>query len=386
MADARTAPTGAAAPLMDAVRALRPLVLEHAEAGEKARRIAAPVLDALKSAGVFHMLVPHALGGGEVHPTEMLAILEELGAADASTSWIAMIGSSGAMTCAYLEDAAAREILGDGRSEIAGVVAPKGTATPVAGGFRVTGQWPFASGCQTSQWIGLSCMTQMDGAPAVLYATVPTSEIEIHDTWDVSGLRATGSHDVSADDIFVPESRAFYFLATRPKHPGHLYAFSMRGLLAVAVASVALGVGRGALDDLREIAGAKTPTGRNKPLVDWAITQVEYAQAEAALRSGRAFLIEAIDSMWDTVAAGGHTTDEQKALVRLAATTATLGAVKAVDTAYNLAGGSAIYAKSALQRRFRDVHALTAHVMVGTSSLEAAGRALLGLTVPPGFL
>jgi alkylation response protein AidB-like acyl-CoA dehydrogenase len=229
-------------------------------------------------------------------------------------------------------------------------------------------------------------MAESDGTPAVLYATVPTSEIEIHDTWDVSGLRATGSHDVSAHDVFVPESRTFNFLATKSRHPGLLYWFPLRPLLAAAVASVALGVGRGALDDLLEIARAKTPTGRNKTLAEWAVTQVEYAQAEAALRSGRAFLLEEIHEVWETLERGDKPSEEQRALVRLAATAATQGAVRAVDTSYALAGGSSIYAASPLQRRFRDIHALTAHVMIGASSLEAAGRALLGLTVPPGFL
>ncbi|MEO8457823.1 MAG: acyl-CoA dehydrogenase family protein, partial [Chloroflexota bacterium] len=315
--------------LLDSVRALRPLVLDHADASEKSRRMAMPVVEALRDAGVFRMLVPRGLGGREVHPLEFLSVLEELATADASAAWTAMIGSTSGLTCAFLDEAAAREILGDSPGLIgAGVVAPRGTATSVDGGFRVNGRWPFASGSLHSQWIGLSCVYEKDGAPTVLYATLPMSEVEVHDTWDVAGLRATGSVDVSAHDVFVPESRGFYFLATRPKHDGLLYAFSLRGLLAVAVASVALGVGRAALDDLRELAGEKTPTGRNKPLVEWAITQVKYAQAEAALRSGRAFLIESIESMWETLERGDKPTSEQAALIRLAATAATDGSVR----------------------------------------------------------
>lgn len=375
------------AALVDSVRALRPLVLEHADASEKARRVAAPVVDALTSAGVFHMLVPRALGGGEAKPLDLLGVLEELAAADASAAWVTMIGATSGLTSAYLAPDAAREIFGHGPGIFeAGVVAPRGAATPVDGGFRVNGRWPFASGCQLSQWIGLSCMTEKDGAPTVWYAMLPAAEVEIHNTWDVSGLRATGSHDVSAHDVFVPESRGFYFMTTRPRHPGPLYAFSMRGLLAAAVASVALGVGRGALDDLREFAGAKVPTGRMKPLAESAVTQTEYSQAEAALRSGRAFLVEAITAMWETLQRGDTVTDEQRALLRLACSAAVQGAVRAVDASYGLGGGSSIYAGSPLQRRFRDIHTITQHLMIGPASWEAAGRALLGLTVPPGFL
>src|SRR4051812_39229925 len=131
MADARTAE-----PLLESVRALRPLIIEHADASERDRRLAPPIVEAMRKAGVFHMLVPRALGGGEAHPLDMLSVLEELAIADASTAWVAMIGSTSGLTCAFLDEAAAREILGDGPGVIAaGVVAPRGTATPVDGGF-----------------------------------------------------------------------------------------------------------------------------------------------------------------------------------------------------------------------------------------------------------
>lgn len=381
MPDARTA-----APLMDAVRALRPLVLEHADAAERERRVPTPVIEAMTKAGVFHMLVPETLGGGELHPAELLATIEELGRADASVAWVAMIGATSNLASAYFEESIAREVFGSGPGVIAaGIVAPRGVATPVEGGHRISGRWPFASGCQHSQWIELACM--VEGQMSVYFPIVPASEVEIHDTWDVSGLRATGSHDVSLKDVFVPQGRGFFFFPEdKPRHNGTLYNFSLLGVLSVALAAVALGVGRGALDDFRDLAGAKTPTGRRKPLADWNVAQVEYAQAEGALRSGRAFLLDAIGMTSETIERGDMPTNEERALIRLAATTAVQGAVRAVDAAYNLAGGSAIYSKSTLQRRFRDIHALTAHVMVGGSSLEAAGRALLGLTVPPGFL
>ena len=158
------------------------------------------------------------------------------------------------------------------------------------------------------------------------------------------------------------------------------------GLLSIAVAAVALGAARGAVDDIREIAVAKTPTSRRRKLADWNVAQVDFAQAEASVRAGRAFLIETIGDMWATLERGDSPSSEQRALVRLAATAAVQGSVRAVDTAYNLGGATSIYATSTLQRRFRDIHTLTQHIMVGQTSLEAAGRTLLGLDVPPGFL
>lgn len=375
--------------LVEAARSLAPLVSEHADAAELERHAQAPVVEALNAAGILHMLVPRALGGAEAHPAEFLAVIEDLARADASAAWIAMIAATSAATTAYLDPASAREILGDPPTAIlSGITNPSGTATPTDGGHIVNGRWTFGSGCQHADWIALSGMVRSPNGDVVdaRFSILPISEIEIVDTWDVAGLRATGSHDVLAHNVFVPAERSYSIVTGKPQHSGSLYRFSLIGLLAVAVASVALGIGRGALDDLKSLAPTKVPFGRKRPLSDWGVAQTQIAEAEAALRSGRAFLIETIDDMWDAVERGDDPTNEQRALVRLAATQATRGAVVATDTAFNLAGGSAIYSTSLLQRRFRDIHTLTQHVMVGPSSMEAAGRALLGLSVPPGFL
>lgn len=373
--------------LLGSVRGLTPQIVAAADQAERDRQLPASLVEALGRAGLFRMCVPRGLGGSESHPVEIVAILEELARADASTAWVTMIGATGGISAAYLEPGIARDIFGSERDWLtAGIVAPSGTAKPVEGGHRVSGRWAFGSGCEHSRWMALNCMIEGSDPPATYFALIPTEQLEIIDTWDVSGLRATGSHDLAAHDVFVADGYGYDFGAARPRHDGPLYSLSIVGLLSVAVASVALGIGRGALDDLRELASAKTPMGRNKPLAEWSIAQAEFASAEASLRAGRAFLVGAIETLFDIAERGERATKEQRALVRLAATQATQAAVHATDTAYSLAGGTAIYSKSAFQRRFRDIHALTAHVMIGRSSLEAAGRALLGLDVPPRFL
>jgi alkylation response protein AidB-like acyl-CoA dehydrogenase len=187
-------------------------------------------------------------------------------------------------------------------------------------------------------------------------------------------------------DVFVPSEFAIAWDRTKPLHPGPLYGFSIMGLFAPCVAAVALGIARGAMDEVLQTALTKIPVGRRKPLADWGVAQVEIAQAEAALRSGRAFLFEAVDEVWQTLVRGDEPSARQRALVRLAATMAAAGAVRVVDCAYNLGGGSSIYESSLQQRRFRDIHTLTQHNLVAPSSLEAAGRVLLGQELPPGFL
>jgi alkylation response protein AidB-like acyl-CoA dehydrogenase len=218
------------------------------------------------------------------------------------------------------------------------------------------------------------------------FAMFPASSVEIIDTWHVSGLRGTGSHDIAVHDLFVPAEHTYSVLSGRPQHSGPLYRLSMMNHLAVCVAAVALGIARTALDTVKEMAQTKVPTGRRNAIADWSSGQQEVGRAEASLRSGRAFLFEAVGDTWEMLSRGDAPSAGQRALVRLAATNAACACADVVDRCYHLGGGSAIYETNALQRCFRDIHALTQHVMVGVSSLEAAGRVLLGRDVPPGFL
>jgi alkylation response protein AidB-like acyl-CoA dehydrogenase len=372
--------------LIEAVRELAPQIATAAEQAERERRLPESLIAAMAKARLFAMCVPRNLGGSETHPVEILGVLEAIAKVDASTAWVTMIAATGGISSAYLARDIAQEVFGDGAWLTAGVVAPSGKAIPVEGGRRVSGRWAFASGCEHSRWMALNSIVEGSDPPQTYFALIPTQKLEIIDTWDVVGLRATGSHDIAAQDVFVPEGYGYDFGGARPLQSGPLYSLSIVGFLAVAVASVALGIGRGALDDLRELATAKMPVGRAKPLAELSHAQSGFAEAEASLRAGRAFLVEAIETLWDIAERGERASKEQRALVRLAATHAAMSAIRATDIAYGLAGGTAIYSKSTFQRRFRDIHALSAHFMVGPGSLEAAGRALFGLDVPGRFL
>lgn len=378
-----------AADVLASVERLRPLIAEHADEAERERHVAADVVGGLAEAGVFRLFVPKSVSGLEADVVSAVRLFEEISRTDASAGWVAMIGATSAVTSAYVAEDVAKRVYTP-EAVVGGVVAPKGIGTPQPGAYRLSGRWPFASGCEHSDWIALACMVPKeplpDGSPDVRFALVPRDAIKVIDTWHVSGLRGTGSHDVEVTDAIVAREFSYSLATGRPLHEGPLYGFSLMGLLAVSVASVALGIAHGAIDDIKELAGEKTPTGRRKTLSGWAIAQAGVASAEGELRAGRAFLHEAIGEMWATLESGGQPSAEQRALVRLAATQAVQGSVRAVDEAYNLGGGTSIYETSTLQRRFRDIHTLTQHIMIGKSSLEAAGRVLLGLDVPPGFL
>lgn len=357
---------------------------------EAARSLPPDLAADMARAGVFRMLVPAELGGLEVHPDTMIDVLSTLGRADGATGWCAMIGATTGSLAASLPAAAARHIYGTDPDVITcGVTAPMGRAAPVEGGFRVTGRWPFGSASRNARWICGGAMVLDEageparaesGAPDVRLMMFDTADVTKHDNWHVSGLRGTGSGDIEVHDLFVPADHCIV-LGGRPRVDAPLYRFPTFGLLALGVASVALGLGQRALDELVDLAGGKVPTGSRRTLASRATVQVDAAKAEASLRSARALMRETVDAAWQVAEARERLTTQHKADLRLAAVNATWSAVDAVDRCYHAAGGSAIYSDSPLQRCLRDVHVATQHVMVAQPVWEITGRSRLGMDV-----
>jgi indole-3-acetate monooxygenase len=360
---------------VEAARRLAPTAAELAPAAERDRRLAEPLVAALADAGLFRLCVPAAAGGLEAHPGTLVAAVRALAAGDAAAGWCVAIGATSGLVAGYLPEAAARAIYADPATMVAGVFAPKGRATPEPGGYRVSGRWPFASGCEHADWLMGGCV--VDGGMRLMLA--PAEAFTIHDTWHVMGLRATGSHDIELDGVSIPAEHTANVLGDRPVQPGPLYAFPLFGLLALAIAAVSLGIARGALDDLIGLAGGKVPTGGKRTLAERGTVQAEVARAEAAVRAAGALLDEAIGAAWERAVAGAGVDVEQRAALRLAATHATEVSTRATDSAYTLAGGSALYESSPLQRRVRDAHAATQHMLVAPATWELTGRVLLGM-------
>jgi alkylation response protein AidB-like acyl-CoA dehydrogenase len=206
-----------------------------------------------------------------------------------------------------------------------------------------------------------------------------TAELEILDTWHTSGLRGTGSHDALADDLFVPADRVLSLLDASPRIDAPLYRFPIFGFFALSIAAAALGNARGAIDDLRELAGGKTAEGSSRVLAERSATQAAVGEAEAALRAARAFYYQSIEEAWAAAQEEGPVDESLRLGLRLAATHAVRTSAEVARSMYDLGGGTAIYEDSPLQRRFRDAHAATAHFQVNAATWELAGRLLLGL-------
>ena len=377
-----------------AARALGPRIRAAAERIEHDRRVPAELVAALTATGVFRMCVPRSCGGDELHPAIMIAVLEAIAEADGSAGWSAMIGATSGVAAAYLPADAAREIYGPPDVVSGGVFAPHGRAIIADGAYRVTGRWPFASGCEHCAWLMGGSVVIDGGGPRLLpngmpdsrLMLFPASEVRIIDTWTVSGLRGTGSHDIAVDDVVVPAAHSLSLITDSPVERGPLYAFPVFGLLALGIAAVALGIARRALDELVALAGAKTPTGSRRLLAERPAIQAEVARAEATLGAARAFLAETVGGAWERAQAAGAIAIRERARLRLAATHATLASACAVDLVYGAGGGTAVYAASPLQRCFRDIHVATQHAMVAPATLELAGRILLGLEADTAML
>jgi alkylation response protein AidB-like acyl-CoA dehydrogenase len=326
-----------------------------------------------------------------------MRVIEEISRADGSAGWTLMIGASTGMILASLPEHVSRELMnGDPDTIGAGSLAPAGKAVPVEGGYRVSGRWPFTSGCRHAKFYINGCIVfdgerprmSANGLPVALLAVLPAADCKILDNWYVSGLRGTGSNDTAVQDYFVPEERtALWFnQQSQPRRTETLYRFPPIAFLAVEVAPVALGIARAAIETLVELASAKTPTGAMSLLRERSAVQTDVAKAEALVRSARAFLYDTVQEAWDLVDAGTELSLEQRALLRLAATNAVRASAEAVDLMYEAGGATSIYQRSLLERCFRDVHALTQHIIIQPPTYEMAGKVFLGVDLGPALL
>ncbi len=382
------------AALLEAAAALAPSLRARSEAIEAERRLPPDVVGEIARAGLFRMLVPRTIGGGEVAPVTMIRVLEALARGDAAAAWCVMVGATAGVMAAYLDADTAREVYGDPGTVTAGVFAPMGKAIDEGGHYRVSGRWSFASGVEHTSYRMVGVVVT-DGAgqpllergePVIRHVILRAEDTRIIDTWNVSGLRGTGSHDLGVEDAVVPQRWSAALLGGQPVQDGVLYRFPILGLLALGIAAVALGVAREAIDGLTALATAKRPAWSKKSLAHRELVQAHVAEAEGMVRAARALLFEATGAATEIASAHGAVTAKERALLRLAATQATRASARAVDLMYNAGGGSSIYAQSPLQRHFRDIHVVTQHVMVAEATYALVGRVLLGLSSDAGML
>jgi alkylation response protein AidB-like acyl-CoA dehydrogenase len=375
------------------VQALLPEIAAHAGATERERRIAAPLVAKMVEAGLFRMLLPRAYGGLETDPLTFTAAIEEIAKADASTAWALCQTAVCAVIAAYLAPETAMEIFGDPKSVLAWGAGPTGRAVASEGGYRVTGNFAFASGGRHATWFGAHCpIHELDGTPRrnpngtpmVRTVLFRASAAVMTDIWRVMGLRGTGSDAYAVSDLFVPEARAAgrddpAFLRCR----GPLYAFPTNSLYPSGFASLALGLARALLDAFKALAMEKTPRGYKHTLRQSAVTQTEVAEFEARLRAARAYLRGTLTEIWAAVQQKPELSVDQRVAIRLAASQALKEAIAVGDFAYYAAGATAIFESHPFERRFRDLHAVSQQLQARRSHFETVGKYLLDADFDP---
>jgi indole-3-acetate monooxygenase len=361
---------------------------------ERGRRIPPGIAQAMKDAGVFGMTMPRNWGGPELDPLTQFRVIEALAIADASVGWCAMIGCDGGHVTAFLDQDVGRAMYPDVLVATGAAATTTGQAERVSGGYRVSGRFPFVSGCQHCEWVWLGCIVVDDGVPRVDGNGVPEtrqcllrlSQCEILDTWHTTGLRGTGSNDVVVRDEFVEEGHTFSFQDPELiKRDGALYSFPF--LFIAKGAAPALGIARHALDALIGSAAGK-PARRYtlgerieapKVLRDDVYVQEAVGRAETLLAAARAYYFDVMGDLWVTLLDRRQPSDRQVALLTSAYSHVVGVCVDVVQLVYKAAGGGAVYQKGPLDRCLRDVLTMNQHVLGTFRTYEMAGRLLLGL-------
>lgn len=353
---------------------------------ETQRRVPADISKLMAQTGFYRMGVPASIGGLETPAPISSEVIEILARGDASCAWVAFIAMTTGTTLAMIPRKSAQSIFTSPDVMLTGVFAPTGRADKVEGGFRVSGQWQWGSGSQNADWVLGGCMFFDNNEPMLdprghqrtHMVMMPRADIEFLDTWHSSGLCGSGSLDYRVNDLLVPEDRVAGYLPDKDTLNQPLYTFPQFTFLALGIGAVCMGIAQAAIDELVEVAATKKRVGSSATIANKSNAQAKLAQAEADLRSARAFYYYELNKAWDIAQNGNKVSLVARRDLRLATTNAVLKSASVVDEMYSLAGGTSVYKQSKLQRYFRDIHVATQHIMVAPQTLEVLGSMYFG--------
>lgn len=366
--------------LLHAVRARR-----HEFARQQ--HISADIIEAFKHHGIYRALVPHRFGGNQMGPHAFCELIERIAQADGSAGWVASFGM-GITYMAALPVSTLQTLYANTPDVVfaAGIFPPQ-PAPRVPGGYEVSGRWSFSSGCHGATVIGVGILPGGGGeaSPLPRLAVVPAGQLKIVPHWDVIGLTGTGSHDVVADKLVVPEDWTFVRGgASNLDEP--MFRYPSLSFAAQVLSVVSLGIARGAIEEVRDIACARPSITGAPRLADRVSAQMDIARCEAQLRSARAFFYDAIDAAWDTLLRGDALSPLQISDLRLSSTHAARTGAEVTRAAQMMVGMTGIYEQSPLSMQVRDSLVVTQHAFMGDITYQNAGAMLFGLKPLPGYL
>jgi alkylation response protein AidB-like acyl-CoA dehydrogenase len=374
--------------LLSYAEAAQPFLREHRALTEAERRIPTVIAESLMESGVCRMALTRDVGGLETDPVVFCRVIEALAWAESSVAWIVWNNALPCLMARFLQPPAREELFRDPRTLLASSTRPTGKAVVEDGGYRVSGRWSLVSGCQLADWLPMMAVV-MDGDrprmaasenPDTRLLIVPRGSYAIIDTWHVSGLRGTGSHDVEIHDVFVPEERSFSWLddAVDDRPFNRLPIFP---LMAAGCASICIGVAQSALDAFREIVETKVQADPTPSLKARDDVLASIATSEFNLEASRQVIHDALADIRDASLEGRQVTPAMRARLWRATTVTGQQAKAVIGDLHTRAGTPALYVDSPLERAQRDILAITQHVVLQPLHLANAGRASLGLPV-----
>ena len=376
--------------LVARARAVAQLIAREADEIERTRRLTPSVVAALIENGLYRALLPQSLGGAEAAPEAFMQMLEEIAKADASTAWCLGQCTVCAMIAASLDHDTAREIFNTSPGILAwGAIAHEARA--VEGGYRVTARWDFASGSRQASWLGAHVRilgtdgtprVNADGSPEVRTILFPAASATLHDVWQAIGLAGTGTDSYEVSDLFIPERfTAFRDVPSGLREAGPLYRIGTGAAFSLGFAAVSLGVARATLDAAIALARGKRPSLATGAMRDNGAVQGLIGRTEGDLRAARAYLYATAQAMWRDLSAAGEFSAAHRRAVRLATTWTIHRSAKVVDTAYHMAGATAVFRSNPFERRFRDMHAIAQQIQARDTHYEDVGKAILAETL-----
>lgn len=348
---------------------------------DAASHVPRDMIERFKQVGIYRAATPKCFGGDALAPARFLQMIERISEADGSAGWVASFGSAGVYLAALPKETLAEIYAQSPDLVFAGGLFPLQPAEAVEGGWQVNGTWKFASGCKGADLLGVG-IGAAGGKPRT--AVFRAEQVDIVENWDVVGLKGTGSHDLRVTDQRVDERWTFIRGgASTIDEP--LFRYPSIAYAAQVLAVVNLGLARAALDEVSRMAAGSGITGAPK-MADRAYVRIEIAKAEAQLSAARGFFYGATEQVWHSILAGNPVTAEQTSLLRLCAIHVSQAGAAVVQSAYSLAGTTAIYLRHPLQRYLRDAMVVTQHAFLSEGLYDGAGSVFLGVPPFPGYI
>ncbi|WP_082984742.1 acyl-CoA dehydrogenase family protein [Mycobacterium sp. 1245499.0] len=368
------------------VNKIDPVIREHSDEAETARRLSQPVVDAMRWAGVFRMAMPAAWGGPELDVCTQVEVIERLARADASAAWCAMIGMESGFFASYIDESAARTLFPELDMISAAFQGPAGRLEACEGGYRLSGRWAFGSAVTHADVIAGGAIVTQDGRPRLSrsgkpeyrVAMLPAEHWEILDTWDPVGLAGSGSHDYAIKNAYVPEE--YTFLPGQHQRPEPLYAWY--GLLPACGVGVALGVAAEALDNARETLQTKVSKVTSLPAKEDPVVLAGVARAAAMIGASRSYIFDTLGDVFATLQAGNEPSFDQRARWAGAVVHAGTSCRDAVQLLVDAVGAGALHRSSPLQRQLRDLNMVAQHALTTKRVWDWSGALYFG-TQPP---